>query len=203
MRKADATVDHMIPQYYIAQMRGSGRRTDFRSDWNVQPMCPKCNQARGGYMRGWPLFRCRCHALEIAGEDMFVWEAVSRERQWTRHLLATCIVRKQYGQAAQISLIKMPPDGKHLGWHQSLDHLPLVPSSLAPSFGWFEGVRVGDATIPMVQEYLSGRFTFFPDGTVLDETGACTNCFDPVRGHRNYMIHPRSPGRIRNLTWYR
>ena len=76
-----ANIDHMVSKSFIrARMTGT-RRQDFMDDWNVQPMCPDCNTARGGLLDGWPLYKCRCHYLQIDGKgDLYVHETTHNNK---------------------------------------------------------------------------------------------------------------------------
>ena len=84
--RKSATRDHIIPESFISFMPAD-RKRDFNEDWNIQPMCPKCNnEVRGGQMADWPLFKCQCHYLQIGKSGgMYIHERTGVKER--KHLL--------------------------------------------------------------------------------------------------------------------
>ena len=82
-------VDHLIPLGLAALIAPAPR--EFDGHWNYQPMHEHCNRNKADTMKGrsleeletavlvgantsndWPRFQCKCHYLQILGEDLFV-----------------------------------------------------------------------------------------------------------------------------------
>ena len=70
--RKDLTVDHIVPKDFVLRT-ARNRSTDYNQDCNLQPMHATCNNKnKGSQMDGWPGFKCKCHYLQVIGEDLFI-----------------------------------------------------------------------------------------------------------------------------------
>ena len=61
----ETDIDHIFPQAFFRDTRVLHPR-QYDSPWNVQRMHKACNnEAKGGFVFGFPEFKCKCHWLEI------------------------------------------------------------------------------------------------------------------------------------------
>ena len=195
--KKSATRDHIISQSFISFMPAE-RKVDFNRDWNIQPMCPKCNsEVRVGQMNNWPLFKCRCHYLQI-GEDegMYIHERTkARDR---KHLMLAGAVGN--GTIMRLFSSRLPGAGTMIGWSRDTKtrggHLLVpMPAKSVPSFNWFELARIGEANGQRVLGGRNGeRCTYLPNGTIIPGSSHwCTRWFPIDIGHHNLGHNPFKP----------
>ena len=88
-RSNQCEVDHIIP-LVLAKLIAPAPR-EFDRPWNYQPMHKECNREKADRMNGrelgeletaatvgantpddWPRFQCKCHYLQILGNDLYV-----------------------------------------------------------------------------------------------------------------------------------
>ena len=63
--KPGATLDHIFPQAFFKDTKAL-RPPEYDKPWNVQRMHNVCNnEKKGGFLFGFPVFKCRCHWLQI------------------------------------------------------------------------------------------------------------------------------------------
>ena len=190
-----ANLDDMVPRSFIAARMKPTQRHEFMADWNVQPMCPACNTARGGLLEGWPVYKCRCHYLQIdAMNRLHVHESTSGGSE-IRHLLdENAVINVGHGIVSFVAIAaKLPPDGSNLGWQKGVagHQLDFIRPPYVPLFNWFELVRIGRVEQSLaIADQQGTRYQFFPNGRLyarLDtRLSACR--FNPADGHRNCRI---------------
>ena len=191
--RKSATRDHIIPAAFIALLPGE-RRRDFNNDWNIQPMCPGCNSARIGQVSAWPLFRCRCHHLQIGRDGgMYIHER-TRGRQ-RRHLFVESAVGS--GTTFLVGPRRLPGKGNQVGYSKNPrtrgGHLVIpVRRRLVPLFNWFELARIGRAEAGLPVRGVKGeRLLFLPSGEVVSRSNhLCAKSFPVENGHRNLYYNP-------------
>lgn len=188
--RKEATRDHMVPQSFIAFMPPD-RKREFNDDWNVQPACRKCNnELKGGQVSGWPVYRCRCHYLQL-GDDggMYIHERTrSRER---RHLLTENVIGDD--GAFQVFPARLPkhPNERNEWRGYSLGRgghlLATITEKSIPAFNWFELVRIGEAKGPLSLVKDGGKAcTFLPNGRIVPGSRHwCARVFPRAAGHLN------------------
>lgn len=198
--RREATRDHMISQSYIRSMPPA-RKREFNEDWNIQPTCRECNNAKGGQLDAWPLYRCTCHYLQI-GDDggMYIHEGTRKREK--KHLLAERIVGGG-GKMLDFTLVgrEFPhhPDEIDAGafgfWRGLTGHLlPHVSKDLVMPFNWFEQVRVGKAADPIVFTRDGKVCTFLPNGRIVPGSRDwCARFFRRDWGHHNIRLNPFKP----------
>ena len=65
----ETDIDHIFPQAFFRDTKVLHPR-DYDSPWNVQRMHKACNnEAKGGFVSGFPVFKCKCHWLQIRKRD--------------------------------------------------------------------------------------------------------------------------------------
>ena len=65
----ESDIDHIFPQAFFRDTKVL-RPRDYDSLWNVQRMHKACNnEAKGGFVFGFPVFKCKCHWLQIRKRD--------------------------------------------------------------------------------------------------------------------------------------
>ena len=185
-----ATRDHMIPRSFISFL-SADRSQDFDSDWNIQPMCPKCNnEVRESQLNDWPLFKCRCHFLQV-GKDggMYIHERTTGREK--RHLLLEDVTSQDRSTFLFFSS-RLPGSGNSVGYStggsSSGGHF-LVPvlKKHVTCFNWFELARIGEARGSVLWERGNGeRCVFLPDGRIASRSEHwCASRFPIKYGHRN------------------
>ena len=185
----------MIPRAFTAFLSAAQKR-QFNQDWNLQPMHKACNERRVGQFAGdWPLFKCRCHFLQVAGPHMYVHDRLQRSER--RHLLLEDAVSDEIG-TFRLFTSRLPPDGSGVGYAKDAGGhlLPTLPLSLAQPFNWFERARVGLATGRLSISGSNGeRAVVMPDGRVVSLSGHPVSRTYPLRlGHHLLRFDPHSPG---------
>ena len=205
-------VGHMVHRSYF-KFFPSDRKADFNGDWNCQPECPECNDRRGGQLVDWPLYKCRCHYLQISRTGgkatVVIHETTSGEER--AHVLEEpstdparqipgCIVwTHPWGQAFGTSIRagKLPPDGSAKGFSRALGAghaLSMVHFWQIPAFNWFERVRTGRESSGIRLKGRRGEACIFmPNGSVTrigKSNFPCASSFDPLLGHRNRNFNP-------------
>ena len=208
----DAEVGHMVHQSFFKSFSGV-RKTDFKNDWNCQPECPRCNDRRGGQLLDWPLYRCRCHYLQISRKG---GKATVEIRETTTgsecvHVIgepqtdpAKCIPgqfvwSQPWGHAIAVSIRagKLPPDGTAKGFSQPLGAghaLSMIYFWQIRAFNWFERVRTGRETSRLRLRGRRGEDCIFtPDGSITQSARcpvSCAGSFNPQLGHKNRNFNP-------------
>ena len=62
---SEADLDHIFPQAFFRDTKILSPR-DYDKSWNVQRMHKACNrETKGGFLSGFPVFKCACHWLQI------------------------------------------------------------------------------------------------------------------------------------------
>ena len=91
----DADLDHVIPQAFFRDTKALNSK-QYDSLWNVQRMHKGCNnEAKGGFLAGFPVFKCECHWLQIRERDgQYALEVSYRPHDGGRHR----VVVVPYGQ---------------------------------------------------------------------------------------------------------
>ena len=200
--RKDASLDHIIPQSYLESM-DSETRTEFRQLWNLQPMCRKCNNEKKGQVWGWPLFRCRCHWLQVTEDGkMWVWE--STEDKPKRHLLGIGAVSEGLGVefTGRIGSVYMDGEwwrgvaGPYAPCPVSGHMMTCIPRFSLPAFNWFELARVGRVQAPLITWDSGWVINFFPQGRVgLSFRGReYYSTFKTSEGHKNGSVMFFVPG---------
>ena len=59
------TTDHIIPKSYFTAAFPESKWRLFEKPWNRQPMHKACDEKKGGYLTGFPMFDCGCHFMLI------------------------------------------------------------------------------------------------------------------------------------------
>ena len=61
----EADLDHIFPQAFFRDTKALNPR-EYDRPWNLQRMHKECNrEAKGGFVSGFPVFKCACHWLQI------------------------------------------------------------------------------------------------------------------------------------------
>lgn len=61
----ETNIDHIFPQAFFRDTKALAPEK-YNSPWNVQRMHKACNnEAKGGFVFGFPEFKCKCHWLQI------------------------------------------------------------------------------------------------------------------------------------------
>ena len=62
---SETDLDHIFPQAFFRDTKVLHHR-EYDRPWNVQRMHKACNnETKGGFLSGYPVFKCRCHWLQI------------------------------------------------------------------------------------------------------------------------------------------
>lgn len=196
--KKSATRDHIIPESFFSFMPLKAR-TEFNQDWNIQPMCPKCNnELRVGQVCDWPLFKCKCHYLQISEDGgMYIHERTEREER--KHLF----LEEAVGDGTKLQLFpsRLPGSGNSIGYSKIEKNrgghilIPILEQS-APAFNWFELARIGEATGQLLHEGKNGEKCFlYPNGMIVPSSKhQCAQWFPVELGHHNLRYNPFRPG---------
>ena len=189
--RKSATKDHIIPASFISFMPPK-RKIEFNKDWNIQPMCPKCNnELRGGQIHAWPLFKCRCHYLQIGGDGGMYIHDRTRARE-KKHLLVEKAVNED-GTTMLLYSSRLPGDGNRVGWSRPEGgHILVpVPKKSAAAFNWFELARIGEAKGGVVKKGKNGeRCVYLPNGRIAPRSEHwCARWFPIDIGHINLSEH--------------
>ena len=203
--RKDASLDHIIPQSYLKSME-SETRSEFKGDWNLQPMCHKCNVGKKGQTNGWPLFQCDCHYLQLTEDgEMYIHELTGGESNLRRHLFSAGAISEGRGVVFTANVGKWK-DGKGERWsgfsdgsHPNLTEMghmmTCIPRHDVLRFNWFERVRVGRGAGWLRGQRSDGRhYALLQSGRILGGRGHwCASWFDPARGHENIYYDPLTP----------
>lgn len=196
--RKSATRDHIIPESFISFMPAD-RKRDFNEDWNIQPMCPKCNnEVRGGQMADWPLFKCQCHYLQIGKSGgMYIHERTGVKER--KHLLEERGTGD--GTSGLFLAARLPGTGNNVGFSKEQKmrggHILVpVPNTVVAPFNWFELARIGKARGRLRHEGENGQACIFlPDGRIVrDSHHPCATFFYVDIGHHNLRFDPFRPG---------
>ena len=61
----ETNIDHIFPQAFFRDTNALAPEK-YNRPWNVQRMHKACNnEAKGGFVSGFPVFKCKCHWLQI------------------------------------------------------------------------------------------------------------------------------------------
>lgn len=202
----------MVHKSFFKSFPGA-RRADFNADWNCQPECPQCNDRRGGQFVDWPLYRCRCHYLQVSRKGdkatVEIRETITGSERVhiigepqtdpARRIPGRIVWSHPWGHALGFSIRAgiLPPHGKAKGFDRSLGAghaLSMVHFWQIPAFNWFERVRTGRETSGLRLRGLRGEdCIFMPDGSITRSARCpvpCAGSFDPRLGHKNRDINP-------------
>ena len=193
-KSSDASVDHITPKSFVWRMPAD-KRVDFLKNWNVQPMCHRCNnESKGGQLNDWPLYKCRCHYLQI-GDDRGMYIHERTEGRERKHLLVEQAVGD--GTGFRLYAAKLAGSGNKIGWSRSPDNrgghlLAPVPEEMVNAFNWFELVRVGEGEGAFSREGENGESCiFFTNGLIVPQSPhRCANLFPVTLGHLNLRFDP-------------
>ena len=202
----------MVHKSFFKSFPGA-RKADFNADWNCQPECPQCNDRRGGQLVDWPLYRCRCHYLQVSrkgdkatveiretttgSECVHVIEEPSTDP--AKNIPGRIVWSHPWGHALGFSIRvgKLPPLGTAKGFSRRLGaghSLSMVHFWQIPAFNWFERVRTGRETYGLRLRGRRGEdCIFLPDGSINRSARCpvpCAGSFDPRLGHKNRDINP-------------
>lgn len=208
----DAEVGHMVHQSFFKSFPSAGK-ADFNADWNCQPECPQCNDLRRGQLDDWPLYKCRCHYLQVSREDdkatVEIHETTTGSKRIhvidkaftdpARRIPGRIMWLRPWGPAIATSFraAKLPPDGMGKGFSLPLGaghRLSMICFWQIPAFNWFEKVRTGRETSAIRLRGPCGEdCTYLPDGSIEPSMRcpvACAASFDTQLGHKNRDVNP-------------
>lgn len=196
----------------------------------VSPNAPNATTEGGGQFVDWPLYKCRCHFLQVSRKDdramVEIHETTTRSSRVhqigefftdpAKRIPGRIVWSHPWGHAfaSSIRAGKLPPRGTAKGFSQRLGaghRLSIVFFWQIPAFNWFERARTGHETCGL---RLTGPYgedcTFMPDGSITPSQHCpipCMGSFDPWLGHMNRDINPfqyargmRPPG---GWSWHR
>jgi len=208
----DAEVGHMVHRSFFKYF-SPAEKTDFNADWNCQPECPRCNDLRRGQLDDWPLYKCRCHYLQVSRKSdkatVEIHETTAGSKRVhvlgkpdtdpARRIPGRVVWSHPWGPvlAFNFRASRLPPDGMGKGFSQSLGaghRLSMVYFWQISAFNWFERVRIGSETSSIRLRGSCGEdCTYLPDGSIEQSIRCpvpCAASFDPRLGHKNRNVNP-------------
>ena len=64
VRSSEANLDHIFPRAFFKDAKYL-KPSEYDSLWNLQRTHKTCNEGKGGFLYGFPVFQCECHWLHI------------------------------------------------------------------------------------------------------------------------------------------
>ena len=177
-------LDHIIP-LGLAELIAPTPR-EFDNHWNYQPMHEDCNRKKADTMNGrlleeleravtvggntpddWPRFQCKCHYLQIFGEDLFI--CTKEPAGISEHKLYAGVVKDFEDEDRQDAILVIGqwtgPGGIHQVGYDSTGKSPrgYIFPSISPrrttGFNIFERSRVGLSTPELIHIDERGHVT--------------------------------------------